>query len=242
MKVMVNCEKKGSSAVAWIKGTKHKFYEDRYRLLPRAIPLVAKNNRGELFAVFDGIGSAPEGRRAAQEMADHLIKFFKEPANYSPSWEGIQQLLFEANMVIHNWGFMAGTEVPLGGCAGTVAWLFEKTLSIYHAGDTTALLIRDGQAEQLTTVHEMDDGALYRYFGLGPFLEIGVRRVQIKDFDRILLLTDGVTKVFHPLETVNIIEAHNDICRAVSDLANRSLVRGSIDDITVLLIEVDDIW
>jgi serine/threonine protein phosphatase PrpC len=144
-------------------------------------------------------------------------------------------------MVIHNWGFLAGTEVPLGGCAGTVAWLFGKTLSIFHAGDTTALIIRDGQAEQLTTIHEMEDGAIYRYFGFGPYLEIEVRRVQIREFDRILLLSDGVTKVFHPLETLNVIEAHNDICRAVSDLANRSLVRGSIDDITVLLIEVDDI-
>ena len=238
----LTCETKGSAAVAWLKGTKHTFYEDRYRMLPRTIPSVTEQNRGELYAVFDGIGSAPQGRRAAQKMADHLIKFFKEPANYSSSWEGIQKLLFEANMVIHDWGFMDGTQVPLGGCTGTVAWLFGKTLSIFHAGDTTALLIRDGQAEQLTTVHEMEDGAIYRYFGLGPSLEIEVSQIQIKNSDRILLLSDGVTKVYNPLETLNVIETHNDICRAVSDLANHSAVRGSIDDITVLLIEVDDIW
>ncbi len=238
----MNCEAKGSAAVAWLKGTKHKFYEDRYRLLPKAIPLVAKHNRGELFAVFDGIGSAPEGRRAAQEMADHLIKFYKEPDRVPGSWEGIRQLLFDANNVIHNWGYKSGTKVPLGGCAGTVAWLFQDNLYVFHAGDTTALLIRDSQAEQLTKVHELGDGALYRYFGIGSFLEIEVTRVNLMESDKILLITDGVTKVFHPMEAANVIEEHEDISMAVTKLINRSMLRGSTDDITALLIEVEDIW
>jgi anaerobic selenocysteine-containing dehydrogenase len=36
--------------------------------------MVGVQERGELFAVFDGIGSAPKGRQAAQEMADILLK------------------------------------------------------------------------------------------------------------------------------------------------------------------------
>jgi PPM family protein phosphatase len=112
-------------AVAYLKGTKHKIYEDSFRMLPREIPLVEKCGRGEIFAVFDGIGSAPEGRRAAQYMADRLIEFFRRPDVYLASLQGLETLLLESNLEIVDWGFMQGTDRPLGGCAGTVAWVYE---------------------------------------------------------------------------------------------------------------------
>jgi hypothetical protein len=61
----ISVETKGIAAVAWMKGTKHKFYEDRFRLLCLPVPLVSEQDRGEIFAVFDGIGSAPKGMAAA---------------------------------------------------------------------------------------------------------------------------------------------------------------------------------
>jgi hypothetical protein len=78
-------DRRQSSAVAFLKGTKHRFYEDSFRMLPREIPLVESRNRGEIFAVFDGIGSAPEGRHAAQLMADYLIEFYRNPDEYPAS-------------------------------------------------------------------------------------------------------------------------------------------------------------
>lgn len=64
-------DRRKSAAVAHLKGTKHRIYEDSFRMLPRVVPLVESLNRGKIFAVFDGIGSAPEGRHAGQFMADH---------------------------------------------------------------------------------------------------------------------------------------------------------------------------
>jgi hypothetical protein len=71
MGVTTAVDRRNSAAVAHLKGTKHRIYEDSFRILPCEVPLVESLNRGELFAVFDGIGSAPEGRNAAQFMADH---------------------------------------------------------------------------------------------------------------------------------------------------------------------------
>lgn len=85
----VTCERKGTAAVAWLKGSKHKFYEDRYRLLGTAVPLVGKSNRGELFAVFDGMGSAPQGMQSAQYMCDMLLNFYMEPDQYPATVNGI---------------------------------------------------------------------------------------------------------------------------------------------------------
>lgn len=158
-------EQRGAAAVSWIKGIKHRVYEDRYRILSRDIPLVAQANRGELFAVFDGIGSAPRGMSAAQEMADCLVRFFREPDTIPCSTVGLHQLLFESNQNIFAWGNMSGTDRPMGGCTGTIAWLWVDRMVVYHAGDTTALLIRDGEPRELTRAHQAADGAIVRYLG-----------------------------------------------------------------------------
>lgn len=240
--INVSFEPKESVTVAWVKGSKHRYYEDSFRMLSRDIPIVSQQTRGELFAVFDGIGSAPEGRRAAQEMADCLLKFYREPRLCPASLEGIEALLFEANMVINNRGFMPGTNMPNGGCAGTVAWLNADVLYVFHAGDTVALLIRDGVANQLTGVHQLEDGAIFRYFGMGETLNMEIQSFEIEESDRILLLSDGVTKVFTPLEAAGLVEEYMDISVAVKTLVQRSQAMGSTDDITAMLIQVEDIW
>jgi PPM family protein phosphatase len=234
------CEQKGNAALAWVKGSKHTFYEDRARILSKAVPLVEGLDRGEIFAVFDGIGSAPKGREAAQFMIDQLVRFYREPDNYAASIQGLESLLMAANLEIHGWGYKPGTEIPLGGCAGTVAWLFAGRLTVFHAGDTSALLIGDAGITPLTSVHELENGAIYRYFGLGPFLQLEIQQENLSTYERLLLLTDGITKVFHPKEAARLISEHADPVRAGRDLANRAIFRGSTDDITVLLVDIDD--
>lgn len=233
-------ESKGNAAVAWLKGSRHKFYEDRYRLLSREVPAVRQQNRGEIFAVLDGIGSAPRGRQAAQAMCDHLFHFYSEPHVHQASWEGVHRLLMDANQRIFKWGFIPGTDRPVGGCAGTIVWIYRESLFVFHAGDTLGLLMRDGEATQLNKLHEVN-GAIYRYFGLGSSLQIEVKKFFLEEGDRILLISDGVSKVFHPQEAAAVVEQFDDICRAVTELVHRSRGRGSSDDITALLIEIEDL-
>lgn len=72
-------EQKGNVAVASLKGTRHQFNEDRYRILSQDVPLVGSQNRGEIFAVFDGIGSTELGMRA--------------PRNCATNWGGFTRIL-----------------------------------------------------------------------------------------------------------------------------------------------------
>lgn len=232
-------ERLGSAAVAFSKGPKHKQYEDRYSLFPLAKPVVKRHGRGEIFAVFDGIGSAPEGMHSAQHMCDALLNYYAQPESCAATWEGIRDLLFAANQEVFDWGFMPGTDRPLGGCAGSVIWIMDKKLFVFHAGDTVAVLIREGKATQLTLLHEMN-GAIYRYFGLGGNLQIDVTNHMLKNYDRILLISDGVTKAYHPDKAAEIVEEHGDnLKKAVEDLARRARTKGSQDDITVMLVEYD---
>jgi serine/threonine protein phosphatase PrpC len=235
-------EQRGSTAVSWIKGTKHRVYEDRYRILSRDVPLVATKKRGELFAVLDGIGSAPRGMSAAQEMADCLIRFYRESDDIQSDVEGLLELLFETNRQIFDWGFIPGTDRPIGGCAGTVVWIIEDKMTVFHAGDTTALLIRDGKPHELVRAHQAPDGAIFRYFGLGDALKIDVEQFEIEESDRILLLSDGVTKVLHPFDAAIVTEENINLPQAAAGLVNRARALGATDDITVLLVQIDEIW
>jgi len=236
---MIHVEEKDSAAVAWIKAVNHP-YGDRYRLLTADISLVGRSGRGELFGCFDGIGGAPLGMQASQAMADSLIRFYREPEHYLGTWEGLRKLLLETNQEIHEWGFIPGTDRPLGGCAGTVAWRNGEKLFVFHAGDTEGLLLRGPEMTRLTRIHEVN-GCLHKYFGSGPGLEVDVKHFELKAGDRILLLSDGVTKVFQLPEAVQVIQSFDDPAEAARELALRARGKRSPDDITVVLIEVPEI-
>ena len=243
---MYNTERKGSAAVSWLKNNKdkHKPYEDRYRLLTRDITLVGSSGRGELLAVMDGIGGAPMGMAAAQAICDELVRFYKEPKQFSPDVQGLTRLLHDANIAINDWGVMEGTDRPLGGAAGTIAWIRDLRLTLYHAGDTAGLLLRPSEKPRvLTSLHEYD-GGITRYFGLGRNLQIEVISEVLEYGDLILLVSDGVTKVYSTTEAASLVQEiydrTGDVGAAAQELAVRSRSRRSADDITVMVIEVEE--
>lgn len=231
-------EERGSAAVAWAIGTSHRVYEDRYRLLPSEVPLVERHfpERGEVFAVFDGIGGAPLGMRSAQTMADGLLEFYRQPGRYPATWEGLRQVLLDANEAVFAWGLIEGTDWPLGGCAGTVAWVRERDLFVFQAGDTVGLLLAEAGHEVLTRLHEVP-GGIIRYFGKGPGLEVDVEHRRLGPGDRLLLASDGVTKVFDLAQMAAVVRELPEAADAARELARRTQARGSPDDITVMVVE-----
>lgn len=225
------------------KGKSHKFNEDRYRLLGGKIPLVEKSGRGEVYAVFDGMGSAQRGAEAAQYMCDRLFDVYQDET-FSATPEVFGALLQNANKTINEWGCMQSASRPLGACSGTVAWFYDGSLLTFHAGDTFALLLHGdcddaSEYEILTTEHAIGHGLL-RYFGMGQFLKIEVRRHEINDGDILLLISDGVMKsVGFKLmaEKVRFWIRHSPQF-AAQELCRLSEHYGSTDDITVVLVEV----
>jgi serine/threonine protein phosphatase PrpC len=77
---------------------------------------------------------------------------------------------------------------------------------------------------------------------MGPDLKISVNSKSIDEFDRTLLMSDGVTDVFHPLDAAGLTIEHVDIAQAVNALVQRSQTLGSSDDITAMLVEIEEIW
>ena len=225
------------------KGTPN---EDRFRLLGGAVPLVARANRGQMFAVMDGVGGAPLGMRAAQLVADRLTEFFLDgpiPVNV----DGLVQILHSTNDEIAAWGVMPDGNRPLGACAATVAWLCSTVnldgtcdLVVLHAGDTAGAVLSNGVAKWLTHDHSAGRG-LRNYVGRGAEFELEIQQATLEPGDFVILVSDGVTRAMQ-LDGIASIVKHRpiagDAARSIVETASR---RGSRDDITAVVVELLDV-
>jgi serine/threonine protein phosphatase PrpC len=75
---------------------------------------------------------------------------------------------------------------------------------------------------------------------LGPYFKLDIHEAELEDGDQILLITDGVNKVFHPLEAAQVVRESGEIVKGASELVRLSRLRGSPDDITVMVVEWEE--
>lgn len=150
-----------------INGKKNRPNEDCYMLLGEHVRLVKQSDRGQLFAVYDGMGGVPRGGEAAQYMCDSLVDFYrKDTGKMTDGAKLLRKLLYEANIDIRRWGTMIGTDGSVGGCVGTVIWLFDGMVNVFHAGDTVCYLLCDDHVTQLTKDHG-EGQYVENFFGIG---------------------------------------------------------------------------
>lgn len=229
-----------------IKGKSHKKNEDRSIMLGEKARLVKQAGRGQIFSVFDGMGSAPKGGEAAQYMCDALINFFKDKAT-PPTLKALVGLLFKANLDINRWGYIEGTKNEIGACAGTAIWITDDELYTYHVGDTCCLLLKadfqnEEEYEQLTTDQAIGN-ELLAFWGMGETLHIETWKLKIKEGDILVLFTDGVTKAID-FKTIS-----KDVRKwiltspefAAESLCKKAERMGSTDDITAVVVEIIEI-
>ena len=234
---IVSVESRGRGTVGELKGATHQFYEDRFRLLSKEIEIVREAERGEIFAVFDGVSSAPMGMRSAQAMADALIAFFTEPDSHQPTTDGLRRLILEANQEIFEWGME--NSLPRGGCAGTIAWLSGEEVTLFHAGDTEAWLFRDGTC--LNMVGREAGGSIYltEYFGKGEQLQLTTRGFKVLPGERLLLFTDGLRKVVDQVGIDSLLCSPHSPEDCLRDLLVECEMAYAPDDVTALIIVGD---
>ena len=227
------------AGVCTLRGLKEGPNEDRYRLLGSAVPLVRRLNRGHVYAVMDGASDAPFGMRAAQLVADRLLDFYRDPT-LAPSAASLASLLHAANDEAYGWGFIAGTQRSLGAAAATVAWLQPQGhLHVLHVGDTFAALF-DG--ETLTPLTPPRAGrVLERFVGQGPGFRLDCRTIRIREGDLLLLVSDGISGVMDLAAMADALRETGDLDRTARTLADRARTRGSRDDATAVLIEVEEL-
>jgi len=212
-----------------------------------------------LYAVADGMGGHPAGDVAAQEAVERLPELVRaalEQAEGPGTDAAVEHAVVELNAKV---AALAATDPRLTGMGTTLvlALITGATARVVHVGDSRAYLLRAGHLHRLTEDHSLaaalvDGGvadpeeatrhpfanSLTQAIGIAGPVRPSMLRFELAAGDRLLLCSDGLTKMLTEEEIEILLAAAADpdrTCRALVDAANQA---GGLDNISVVLIEV----
>lgn len=136
------------------------------------------------------------------------------------------------------------------------AILADDNLWIGHVGDSRAYLYSDGMLTKLTTDHsyvqmlvEQGDiteeearnhprrNEITRAIGMVTGVEFDFMAKKLRDNDKLLLCTDGLTGVCSDDEIKEVLDSCDDVKQCVNRLVNFANSNGGNDNITVVILE-----
>jgi serine/threonine protein phosphatase PrpC len=212
--------------------------------------------RSPLFVVADGMGGAQAG-----EVASRLaVEPFRDGLHDTTDAEGaLAQYARAANVSIHERS-QANAEHAGMGTTLTAVYVGAEEVAIAHVGDSRAYCLRDGELLRLTDDHSLVDelirqgkltpeeavehpqrSVITRALGPEPEVEIDTRSYRARDGDVYLLCSDGLTTMVPDAQLAEILLTQPHLRDAGEALIAAANEAGGRDNITVLLLRVEDL-
>lgn len=208
-----------------------------------------------LFAVADGMGGHAAGNVASKTALETLTASLPSATNDEQS---VLAAVRAANLAVWQ---RAEAEREKAGMGTTMTILaFTPDVSeciVGHVGDSRLYRLRAGTLEQLTHDHTavqelIDQGKLtkdearrhplssmlYRSVGTRPDVLVDVQRTTATRGDRYLLCSDGLTGMLGDDDLAAILLQDQPVDRVVEHLIEAANLRGGVDNITAILIDV----
>ena len=235
-------------------GRKRKNNEDAFGTFPEA----------GIFCVADGMGGGDDGEIASAA----VIKGVEEAARLcTPSGEGgyasadVAEALEASLSRASEWMFNRAAEKHLTGCGSTFVGIVldatrpDSALAV-HAGDSRLYLLRGKSIRQITRDHsaaEMigvkDESKISPMFrsmvmnavGIKPSVNVEATPMKIERGDRVLVCSDGLSRMVPDKKISSISREHSDLGEAADALIAAALEAGGVDNVTVVLLEVGQI-
>jgi serine/threonine protein phosphatase PrpC len=212
--------------------------------------------RSPLFVVADGMGGAQAGEvasRIAVESFQPGLPDAREPEL------ALAELARAANARIHELSHSNAEHAGMGTTL-TAAYVGEDEIAIAHVGDSRAYCMRDGELVRLTDDHSLVDelmrqgrltpeeavehpqrSVITRALGPEGTVEVDTRSFRARAGDVYLLCSDGLTTMV-PEATIAEVLAGNERLRDAGEaLIAAANEAGGRDNITVLLLRVEEV-
>lgn len=216
-----------------------------------------------LCVVCDGMGGSAAGevasRLAVETIAARLGagQIGTGTRGYQPRTAALGRAVEEANRVILE--HARGDQAHAGmGTTVVGVWIEDGLASIAHVGDSRAYLFNKSGFEALTSDHSLVEAQvqaglidreqslksehqniLLRALGREPDVEVELSETTIAPSDRMLLCTDGLTRMVNDDGLARAIERYPGDPQAACDyLIAAANDNGGPDNITVVIIEV----
>lgn len=218
-----------------------------------------------VFCVADGIGGADVGHEASATTVLTLLDVFKR-AHHHPNYACfefrknlVREAMNNACQIIRQYCVEKGYRES-GTTAVTIVFDMENRgqAAVLHAGDSRAYRFRSGELKRLTKDHTLavetgwpDKNAwvfgmrtiITRAVGVRPFVELDETLVEVQPGDVFLLCSDGLTRMLHDEIITEMITHHgvDDLDRVVQKLVREANLAGGKDNITILMVRVDEV-
>ena len=212
-----------------------------------------------LFVVADGMGGHAGGDVASAIAVKRITETDRPYTSPNDAEFALQAALLAANSLLAETVFEHGELTGMGTTVSAILRVGDH-VAIAHIGDSRIYLYRDGELTQVTSDHTfvqrlVDSGritpeeaavhprrsVLMRVLGdVDASPEIDTTVLETKPGDRWLLCSDGLSsyvsedKLLHTLATVPAAQA------AADRLVKESLDQGAPDNVTVVLVDIDD--
>jgi serine/threonine protein phosphatase PrpC len=202
-----------------------------------------------LYAVADGMGGH-RGGEVASNLALQTIErmFTAQEGTLTEQVEQANRAVFERSQ--------SDRDVAGMGTTLTAALVQGAQVRLAHVGDSRAYLYRDGELQLLTEdhtlVHKMliegeiseseaethpHRSILTRALGVDGSVQVDEGVVEMRNGDRLLLCTDGLTGMVSDEQIEAVLEESRDPQEAVDRLVRAANRAGGIDNITAVVID-----
>ena len=210
----------------------------------------------ELYAIADGMGGYAAGEVASRLAIETLERVFTTGELGEPEEEGLPRRGAELMAAIHVANAAIRAEAAeddqkTGMGTTLVAARFSpgrNRVYLAHVGDSRCYRIRDGHMRQLTTDHTLGavgivgKAASKLSRAVGAFDEVEVDLVvdEPRPGDHYLLCSDGLYKMLSDADILDTVERGSSVEAIVEDLVAGANERGGRDNVSVVMVRVDE--
>jgi PPM family protein phosphatase len=185
-----------------------------------------------LIAVLDGLG----GHRAGDVASELAGRRFAE-AQVPEDEDGVTALLNDADRLLHDTALGDPRYEGMGTTAAMLAFGADgHEALVASVGDSTVWRLNAEGLHQLSVSDRAFGSTILQCLGASSLgVEPHVKRIEVRDGDRILLASDGLTDV---IDTDTIAALLRDGSEAVERLIETVEAAGPPDDVTVVVVDV----
>lgn len=211
-------------------------------------------NLPNLFLVADGMGGANAGDYASRIALETVIAQVENNQN-TDCLKILQDAISSANANVLK---KAGEKPEYEGMGTTLvaACCEGEELFVANVGDSRLYIVGPRKIRQITRDHswveEMvlrgglardaarnhpDKNIITRAVGVEESVKVDFFQEHLKEDEKILMCTDGLTNMLEDAEILKIVERSRDIVEMAEELVNAANEKGGKDNISVILID-----
>lgn len=208
-----------------------------------------------LYIVADGMGGHNAGEIASKTAVEKIIEYIgKKQIVDNPSKVLVDAVKYANEKVFH----LACEKESYNGMGTTVTacLLIKDQMVVANVGDSRCYIINKQGILKITKDHSLvqqliDNGAISyeeavnhpnrnvitRAVGTKYSVKVDTFSVNLKDVNKILLCTDGLTKEMEDKEILQIVKEISDDQLICTKLVEKCKIRGANDNISVIVFE-----